>query len=371
LRPDLDEYYLIDQYLDNKLQGEELHAFEKRMSIDNSFANQVQEQKMLNNFILEAELKSVRLQIEKDLLKLNSPSFFRTYWKWIGLSTLGILGLFFYTFNNTGTKKSVVTAEQKSDLTEQSNDLTAVSEANIATIQNSKAVHKTEITSTETLIGPATQKNDTLHRIETIEAPAQQKNNIVNTVETMSIDTKQTTEIKKIDCSTVKISFSLKSQATCKDEEEGSISIENINGGTAPYTFLLGSKKIKERKISELGEGIYAITITDKNGCSSEQKTTVFEKNCALPVHQQTTKFNINPTIGEVCKIPFNPNKTGNLSVYNRSGKTVFKVMNNTDESVEWAGTDGYGSLVEQGLYVYIIEYTDGTKESGEVNIVR
>lgn len=367
MRPDLDAYYLIDQYLENKLQGEELHAFEKRIGLDDSFAMQVKEQQLVNTFILEAELKIVRLQIEKDLNQLNTPSFFRMHWKWIGVSTLGLLAILFYTFNiGDENKKTTGTIEQKlvmpTNLEHSDNTIST----NVKISKNTSG----EIKLSNTIPQPAEKNTDSVQQIALDEVPVQQNSNLLHSTETFSPDVKEDIETKKIDCSTVKISFTLEPQPTCKDEEEGSISIENLTGGIAPYTILVDNKKYKERKINALGAGTYEIKITDKNGCKNDLKTIIKEKNCAVAVPKQT-KFNINPTIGEVCSIPINPNKTGNLTIYNRSGKIIFRVTNNSNESIEWDGTDGYGSLVEQGLYVYIIEYSDGAKDSGEVNIVR
>lgn len=370
MRPDLEQYYLIDQYLENKLQGEELAAFENQMKADLSFANQVQEQQMLNSFILEAELKDMRMQMEKDLLHLNKPSFFRTYWKWIGLSTVSVLGLLFYTFNSTNKEQVTIATEQKNHVEQRSTSTPTDGQVRIRTKGEAKK-NNTILTSTNSTEQAARETIEvTVQQQAIVETPIQQHNTTTNPVETPSIEVKESVDTKKVDCSTVQISFTLKPQATCQDEQEGIIDIESIHGGVAPYTYLVDNKKVRERKIMNLGAGTYAIKIADKNGCTSEQKTIVSEKNCIVAIQQQN-KFNVNPSIGEACQIPFNSNKTGNLTVYNRAGKTIYRVTNNSNDIIEWNGTDGYGSLVEQGLYVYIIEYTDGTKESGEVNIVR
>lgn len=152
--------------------------------------------------------------------------------------------------------------------------------------------------------------------------------------------------------------------------ETGSIHIDKISGGVAPYSFTLNNKKNKEKNISELAAGTYEIKIVDKNGCSTVQRVTVLEKNCVSTI-QQGSKFNINPSIGETCSIPFNTDKKGNLTIYNRNGKIIHRETNPEKDYIEWNGTDGYGALVESGLYVYVIDYMDGTKVTGEVNIIR
>ena len=37
----------------------------------------------------------------------------------------------------------------------------------------------------------------------------------------------------------------------------------------------------------------------------------------------------------------------------------------------EWNGIGGQGEYMDAGLYIYIIEYSNGTKENGQVTIIR
>lgn len=375
MRPDLEQYYLIDQYLENKLTGEELIAFENQLAQDKTFAQEVAEQRMLNGFILEAELKSVRTQIEKDLLNIQKPSFFRMNWKWIGVGLVSLSAVLYYVIPdkdvvNPSIQESavhsienknqpVITATRKVDkATPQTNN----------TNQNSQAattISAPEITKTNDVI---TAPDNNIQQVEHKEIIAPTVSASVNTVP--AIETKPAEVAKTIDCSVTKISVSISTETACANTETGSIHIDKISGGIAPYTFALNNKKIKEKNISDLAAGTYEVRVSDKNGCSTEYKATVLEKNCAASI-QQGAKFNINPTIGETCSIPFDADKKGNVTIYNRSGKIIYRASNPSSDQVEWSGTDGYGALAEAGLYVYIVEYTDGTKVTGEVNIIR
>ncbi len=373
MRPDLEQYYLIDQYLDNKLKGEDLIAFKNQLSSDASFANEVKEQQMLNNYILEAELKDVRNLIANDLANIQTPSFFRRNWQWIGIGILSISSIVYYVTNTTNTNKqatqesSIYTidnkqSEKKEIISEQiqlSNN--TLSSAQIKNMPSIDETHKPK--GNTVVIDSVRSLKNNAAIAATVSTPAEIKH-------TPKIETVTSEAAKAIDCSLTKITYSITTETSCENTETGSIHIEKIIGGTAPYSYSLNNKKIKDKNILDLGAGTYEVKISDKNGCSTEHKAIVLEKNCT-PTIQQGTKFNINPTIGETCIIPFNTDKKGNLSIYNRGGKVVHRQTNPSSNELEWNGTDEYGALAAPGLYVYLIEYTDGTKVTGEVNITR
>ncbi|WP_018343843.1 SprB repeat-containing protein [Cytophaga aurantiaca] len=378
MRTDLEQYYLIDQYLENKLKGDELSAFENQLMQDETFAQEVAEQRMLNGFILEAELKNVRTQIEKDLSNIQNPSFFRMNWKWIGVGLVSLSAILYYVLPD---KDVVNPSIQESTVHSNENKtqpvIAASGEVDKAihqtqsnnTNQNSQtpnAISATEVSKTKDVITATDNIQATEHKEVIIPTVSE----LINTNHTSLIETKPTEVSKTIDCSVIKISASITTGTSCSNTETGSIHIDKISGGIAPYVFTLNNKKIKEKNISDLGAGTYEVKVSDKNGCSTEYIATVLEKNCT-PSLQQGVKFNINPTIGETCSIPFDADKKGNVTIYSRSGKIIYRASNPSADHVEWSGTDGYGVLAEAGLYVYIIEYTDGTKVTGEVNIIR
>lgn len=372
MRPDLETYYLIDQYLDNNLKGEELIAFENQLSQDADFTKAVAEQRILNDLILEAELKDVRAQIGKDLINIQKPSFFRMNWQWIGLSILSICGILFFGLNSNTDTVTQPSSVQPSEHTEKSvapkttttQENTSTSTA-VITVKNHASVETSTIEETGT---NNLAVIDSVHTSPKEGTPAVDSTPANHTPATVTATAAE--ETKKTDCSVAKILFSLTTEASCENTETGSIAIEKLSGGTAPYSFSLNNKKVKEKIISDLGAGTYEIKITDRNGCFTAHTATVLEKNCTASI-QQGMKFNINPTIGETCSIPFNTDKKGNITIYSRGGKIVHREQNPSSNYVEWNGTDGYGALAEAGLYVYIIEYTDGTKVTGEVNIIR
>ncbi|SFX74399.1 gliding motility-associated C-terminal domain-containing protein [Cytophaga hutchinsonii] len=367
MRPDLEHYYLIDQYLENKLTGQELAAFEQQLMQDKAFANEVQEQRMLNNLILEAELKSVRSQIEKDLLNMQTPSFFRMHWQWISAGALCLLGSLFFMLPGKKDIQTVSLQKSAASHIEKENN------PDIAPVENT-----TQKTATALNLPAKTDISDIVTRTQATDTAQAGSLVIAGTPVIVPVNTKtepalETTageENKKTDCSLTKITSVITTENSCMNTETGSIHIDKISGGIAPYTYTLNNKKIKEKNVSALGAGIYEVKISDRNGCLSEQKISILEKNCT-PAIQQGTKFNINPMLGETCSIAFDTDKKGSLTIYNRSGKIVYRVTNPSLDYIEWNGSDGTGALAEAGLYVYLIDYTDGTKVTGEVTITR
>jgi hypothetical protein len=366
LRPDLEKYYLIDRYLANELKRDEQAAFEHRMQEDASFAQEVSEQKVLNNIILEAELKSVREQMTQDLPNITDQSFLGKHWKWFGAGVLLLSGIVYYTIpspkttplltekirieSTASSSSNNIQSDQTKEIYMNKNNAVTIEKTTESTILSNTDIIKTDLLQADT----ATRIHITPDKpVEKITQP--------------NITQNQSTEIKKIDCGKTAIDFNVQTLATCIGEEEGKITIDAIEGGTRPYKYTFNEITSNKTSYSNLGSGEYSIKVTDKDGCSSEKTITIKEKNCI----QQTNKFNINPSIGEICIIPFAKNKTGNLTVYSRSGMIIFKVTNHTEDTVEWNGNDGHGTLAEPGHYIYIIEYNDGSKESGEVNISR
>jgi hypothetical protein len=376
LRPDLETYYIIDQYLGDNLRGEELIHFESKLKANASFAQEVAEQRMLNDFILEAELKSVRSQLSHDLANIETPSFIKKNWQWMGLGILAAAGILYYSTNQKVASEKITS--EKSDIEISKNEAHITSEIKkevpaikIKNNDDESALKNTTIPSKASHLKTQIVALDTIQTSidPNISAPAKIATTS-NTIIVPTVEIKKNEAVTKIDCSVSNIQFSLTSKATCQNDQKGAIYIQKVSGGSEPYTYTLNNKKIKTSLIENLSEGKYAIKISDKNGCYTEHTTTILEENCT-PKIQQGEKFNINPTIGESCSIQFNTDKKGTITIYNRGGKIIYRVTNPSSAFIDWNGADGYGALAEPGLYIYMIDYTDGTTVSGEVNITR
>ncbi len=65
----------------------------------------------------------------------------------------------------------------------------------------------------------------------------------------------------------------------CPGRDEGSIALSNVTGGTAPYSYALGSTSNTSGSFNNLIAGNYSITITDGNTCSIGYPFVITEPN--------------------------------------------------------------------------------------------
>ena len=61
----------------------------------------------------------------------------------------------------------------------------------------------------------------------------------------------------------------------CEESMDGSIEIISISGGSGSYTYEWSNGIYNSTLINRLGEGTYEVTVTDENGCTLVQGTTV------------------------------------------------------------------------------------------------
>lgn len=62
---------------------------------------------------------------------------------------------------------------------------------------------------------------------------------------------------------------------SCEESNNGAITIENIQGGTAPYSYFLNEVEVTGNTFSNLMQGIYDFRIEDDNGCLFYEGITV------------------------------------------------------------------------------------------------
>ena len=74
--------------------------------------------------------------------------------------------------------------------------------------------------------------------------------------------------------------ISASTNVSCYGLSNGSVSI-NVNGGTAPYTYAW-SNGATSQNITGLSSGAYTVTVTDNNGCTTSETTTVSQPAQAL-----------------------------------------------------------------------------------------
>jgi gliding motility-associated-like protein len=78
------------------------------------------------------------------------------------------------------------------------------------------------------------------------------------------------------------VSFKTPTDPTCFGDKNGEVEIKTATGGTpittltpVPYNIKWSTGDLNVAKISKLAAGTYSVTITDKNGCTSDAKTNI------------------------------------------------------------------------------------------------
>jgi len=108
-----------------------------------------------------------------------------------------------------------------------------------------------------------------------------------------------------------------KTDVTQHDGSDGTAKA-NVSGGTIPFSYLWSNGKVSQM-ITGLPAGDYQVTVTDGNGCTSVQSTTISEPDCALTGNIDKTDIS--------CYGQNNGQATANAS--NNSGSLTYHWSNN------------------------------------------
>lgn len=218
----------------------------------------------------------------------------------------------------------------------------SASSDNLIKVESNETLKKTD----STLI----QSYDTLENF----SPIQNYEPVHNKIE-------QEKEISKR-CDNVTISFETQVINACLPEKNGQIVIEGIQGGQTPYQVYFENKETSNFKIENLGKGNYHITVSDGRGCVQSSEVKVNEEFCQKD-------FEINPNFGQAVIFP-EYYKKGNLSIYDRGGKVMFKAVIDEYSTYTWNGQLKNGETIP-GYYVFLIQYEDGKLFQGSITITQ
>ena len=131
------------------------------------------------------------------------------------------------------------------------------------------------------------------------------------------------------------------SHVSCPNGIDGAVSL-SVSGGTPPYNFNWNSGTYSTKDISGLSTGNYTVTITDDNGCTATNSTTI---------SQPTT---ISSTIS-VIDVDCNGQNTGSLDITVNGGTSPYTYTWSNSQSVISNAQD----LVNFPADVYSVEVKD------------
>lgn len=351
---------LIEKYHQGILSKDEKTFVEKRMQTDAAFAEYLSLHGFTNQLVEAAGFDMLREKMTQDLIAIDKKNT-RLKWGTGILATLLVLSSLVYVTNYFRKKNIPNRIEHKQDSpvkTQEGKDTTTSTTKVVEKIQVQKKGHVLPELSTDSVKAipyfSPTQK-DLLSNTKQEIAGEEKKT-----------DTKKEALVKENkQCN---LSFHLIVQASCKGEQSGTISVEKgtAMGGIKPYYFLTSvGERSSSGNFSNLGKGNYTITMFDSEGCSASQDILLSERNCF-----SRKAYSFNPDYGEKWNAD-QESGSGNFTIYNRGGIVIFKGHFAENNPAEWYGTNTQGTTMEAGLYVCVLEYSEGKTETIEISVIR
>lgn len=365
MKPEIDILLYIDDYLNDHLDDAAKTAFENRLSSDTAFNELFEEQLMINEAIHLASLSQLSNQIGKDIKNIPYKKGGNTAKYIVGLSLVTLIGGASFLFLNKSkdTKKTSVSTISKTKevsakknqevLEEKTESLSTYNETQKTSIVKSKETKlveaKKENISTEevkNIIEKESKKSETA-----IQLPSTEKTNLDAPAE----------ENAKIVCNNKLI---ISNEASCKNASNGSISAKLENKGEALFTIPSLNKSSKNGTFRDLEAGNYQINTVDEFKCTYSQKVSISEKWCP-----QNKSFSFAPEFGTKWNIIYEEGDQGTYAIYDQS---LHIVKNGTfgTENINWDGKSNNYEKLAQGIYLAIINYSDGRKERVDLTII-
>ncbi|MBO9703221.1 MAG: gliding motility-associated C-terminal domain-containing protein [Sporocytophaga sp.] len=365
MKEGVEYYFEIDQYLNGELKEDALAKFQIALAEDPALRDEVANQQLLNEVVLGAELDVLRDRIKKDIKQLDQKNNSN---KWLlGGSLLLLISVAtgLGIFNNI---KSDKTTSSKSPSEKPLINVSDSLQSNGLSLSPNTKKHVNK----KVWIKPQIS-NSSENFLDSV--PSEIKNEITlqkgtEIIKSDTITTKSSVVKQSDACADVNINFTLSSTSSCINGATGEIKVteNSLKGGTAPYSYEFnGNGNFSSlSSYTNLRPGSYTVKVKDQSGCVKEKVVLVSEKEC-----YKKQSFSFSPEFGETLKIPISSEEAGILSIYNRAGLLIFKTKTGQGEIAEWNGNDMTGNLAVAGLYVYIVEYSNGQKENGQITVLR
>jgi hypothetical protein len=354
----------IDRYLGGTMEMTERLQFEQEVSQNASLKSLVEASKSVQELLIDH--KTVMFKAKFSSLLQQEKT--KKKWRYTGLGIvvgIGLLGIGAYQF--TGTQNTDTGRQGPEEFTK-----TTSLDSPKAVTKNAKTEQPLPITKPQnnkvnTSVNISkdtnTQSSPIVHHGEEISTSGQKREDTKKTAEKVE-PANNTPQI--FDCSGTMITFTPRSTATCKGQDEGSISISEIGkGGTAPYYWSVdGEQKSPQETADHLPAGDYWVVMNDQNGCSRKMRVTIATKNCI-----ETREYSLDPYASN--KLSWGQaDKAITLNIHHKSGKLVYKQNFENGDTMEWEGRDQEGNILANGVYLYSIIQGTELQEKGYITIV-
>ncbi len=360
---DIELYERIDLYLNHELSAEALKAFEEELSWNTELQEQLELQALTNESIVDFRLSKVKALAQSYSEKTIRTNTYQNYLKG-GLVVLltGATTLYFLwpsapkesaliSSKSAEPISSSVQVKQKGSTSTAAKQSTANAELSAAKQTENKKIGETApvLVDSNSHVVVATKK-------ESLTAPL---------VSTKTVELKKESIVAD-PCKGILLTATAQVKASCAGKNNGTLFIDEVSGGQAPYRFALNDDAFSSGKwIENLSPGNYTLHIQDAKGCTTDSHKTYTIATMACPV---TGKYLLSPMDGQTWKIPTEGN-AAKLKIVNKAGQLIYATDIRNGESQEWDGKDQHNTYPEPGAYLYLLEFLDGHIEQGYITI--
>ena len=385
MRKDIERCELIERYLKNQMSGSELHDFENLLKTDKGLFDEVQQQKLVHQYINESSFINLKSEIRTIHQKHSEIGLTRPGLNFLWILPAGILitVLIVFIIKNGTVNNEVETALMISDTNQLEVDLSgdttnkslhsitteiAKPEKNTTNIKDSNKTTPSFVTLkkvTDTLIKTANTKeaNQILEEI---------KDTLNKNIGTVKNEEEENIALEKpfrltTNCSGINVTAEVLVEESCTEKPTGILHIEksSITGGESPYLFAIDSGFFKNENIFEgLSSDYYFVFIKDKNNCVSKLGAFfIDEDDCRA-------EYKFAPLKGEMWPVP-SQNSLAVLKIFNKTGKMVFTNELVPNIQYEWDGRSISGAELPMGIYLFEIKSEKQILSWGNVTIIR
>ena len=167
--------------------------------------------------------------------------------------------------------------------------------------------------------------------------------------------------------------------ATCFTVADGSIALENINGGFPPYSLIVNNELVADDIVDEillndLSVTNYQLLLTDNGGCTIFDSLLVVDytggSNCVnSPIIISPNSDGTNDTWKPAADV----NEEISATIYNRWGQIEFFAEENS-QILEWDGTTTEGNILPTADYYFVIHFINQhtmPDKTGVITLIR
>lgn len=363
MKPEYERYQQIDNYLNDKLSEAERENFSQLLKEDATLADQVKLQALTNDLIIENRFNAI-FAAAATTYEREQSNLKNKLWGF-GATLLIASTALFYFYNTSKTPTTSLTSLKPKEVLESTlvkNDPSAIKPVEAKTKQSASPLKEELVTitlPTNTTVLPqvdiqkevtALQKEDKIFAHAAPILPA-----IVANL-----------------CDHVNIDAQLYQTPSCENDNNGLINIASttIKGGIAPYVYSIngGQHYQKSATFEHLSAGNYQVFIKDVNGCF-----TLIDKSYQLEAKKcyKTLNFSFNPQMGEAWTHTLDTPTSFHVKVLNKQGQTVWKSSQTDSQTIHWEGNTFNGEPLETGIYLYEINFSNGTAEHGTITVLK